>query len=70
MKKPNYSLHTCIWRLEQRLLKLKKRGRMIGLINYMFNESIESEKEADEIETALVYLREYYILVNKTDSKL
>lgn len=68
--KPKYSLHSCIWRLEQRLQKLKKRGRIVGFFNYLFNESNQFEKEADEIETAIVYLKQYYIMLNKTDNTL
>lgn len=68
--KPKYSLYGCIWRLEQRLLKLKKRGRIVGFFNYVFGESNQIEKEADEIETAIFYLKQYNVIINKTDNTL
>lgn len=67
--KPKYSLKSCILRLEQRLLKLKKRGRMTDFFSYLFIEPNQSEKEADEIEAALIYLKQYETFLYKTDSE-
>lgn len=68
--KPKYSLHSCIWRLEKRLLKLKKKSRMTDFFSYLFIEPNQSEKEADEIEAALLYLKQYESILYKTDSEL
>jgi len=42
---------------------------MTDFFSYLFIEPNQSEKEADEIEAALIYLKQYETFLYKTDSE-